>query len=392
MDRISILLNQHIGPPCKAIVEVGDQVKRGQLLARPSGLGANIHSSLSGKVVEVTDKAVIIDCLRDQKDNFIPIKKTESHLEAIKEAGIVGAGGAGFPAHVKFNIDLDGGYFIANATECEPLLAHNIRILEESPDLIIRGMKYIMKIVNAKVGYIGIKEKNKKAIEALNKALKTEAQIEVKILTDMYPAGDERVIIRELLGVELEPGALPSLVKAVVSNVETIKNVSNAIELGKPVIDKDLTIAGRVRNAREGKAYLDIPIGYPLKKLIDQAGGYIEPHGEIVVGGPFTGKHGEEDTPITKTLGGIIVAMPFPEDTRKVGILACECGAEEDRLKEIAAGMGAELVAETKCTRMVEVNGRWRCEKPGICPGQAETILKLKKAGAEVVLVGSCGD
>lgn len=392
MNKLSFLLSQHVGAPCAPIVKVGEEVKRGQLVATPTGLGANIHSSVRGKVVEISDKAIIIDALEEQSEDFVQIKESENHLELIKEAGVVGSGGAGFPAHVKFNIDLEGGYFIANATECEPLLAHNIHVLEENPELIIRGMKYIMKIINADVGYIGIKLKNSKAIAAINRVLKPEDKITVKILTDMYPAGDERVIIRELRGVELEPGQLPSVTNSVVSNVETIKNVANAIELRKPVIDKDLTVAGRVQDAKEGKVYIDVPMGYPVKKYIELSGGYIKPYGEIILGGPFTGKHGEEYSPITKTLGGIIVAMPFPEETRKVGILACECGAQEDRLKEIASGMGAEVVAEVKCKRMVEVNGRWRCEKPGVCPGQAQTIMGLKKAGAETVLVGSCGD
>ena len=371
MNKLKFLLSQHVGAPCKAIVKVGEEVKRGQLIAIQTGLGENIHSSAEGRVVEINDKSIIIDALEEQSSDFVKIKESHDHLEMIKEAGVVGSGGAGFPAHVKFNIDLDGGYFIANATECEPLLAHNIHIIEEDPELIIRGMKYIMKLINADTGYIGIKLKNSKAIKALNSVLKPEDNISVQILSDMYPAGDERVIIRELRGVELEPGQLPSVTNSVVSNVETIKNVANAIELRKPVIDKDLTVAGRVRGSKEGKVYINLPMGYPVKKYIELSGGYIKPYGEIVLGGPFTGKHGEEDSPITKTLGGIIVAMPFPEDTRKVGILACECGAEEARLKEIAKGMGAEVVAEVKCNRMVEVNGRWRCEKPGICPGQA---------------------
>lgn len=392
MNKVNILLSQHVGAPCEPIVKVGDEVKRGQLIATPTGLGANIHSSVNGKVSEVNDKGIIIDALEEQSEDFVKIKDTKDNLEAIKEAGIVGSGGAGFPAHVKFNIDLDGGYFIANAAECEPLLGHNIKLIEEEPELIIRGMKYIMEIINAKKGYVGIKSKNAKAIDVLKKALKSEDNIEIKILPEIYPSGDERAIIREVIGVELEPGALPSVVDTVVSNVETIKNVTNAIELRKPVIDKDLTVVGRLEDAQEGIVYLNVPMGYSVKKYIDLAGGYSKSHGEIVLGGPFTGKHGEEDSPIVKTLGGIIVAVSFPEENRKVGILACECGAQEDRLKEIAHGMGAEVVAETKCKRMVEVNGRWRCEKPGICPGQAETILNLKKQGAEVVLVGSCTD
>lgn len=392
MDKLSFLLSQHVGAPCKPIVEVGEEVKRGQLIATPTGLGANIHSSVTGKVVEVTDKAIIIEASEEQSKDFIPIKESDDNLELIKEAGIVGSGGAGFPAHVKFNIDLDGGYFIANGVECEPILGHNMELLENDPEVVIRGMKYIMELINAEIGYIGIKLKNKKAIKAINKVLKPEDKIKVKILSDMYPSGDERVIVRELLGVELEPGQLPSVANAVISNVETIKNVTNAIEHRKPVIDKDLTVAGRVDGSKEGRVYLDAPMGYPVKKYIDLAGGYVEPHGEIVLGGPFTGKHGEEDSPITKVLGGIIVTMPPLQTDKKLGILACECGAQEDRLKEIAKGMGTEVVAELKCSRMVEVDGRWRCEKPGICPGQAKSIIDLKKAGAEAVLIGSCSD
>lgn len=392
MDRLSFLLSQHVGAPCEPIVKVGEEVERGQLIARPTGLGANIHTSATGKVVEITERAIIIEAAKEQSEDFLMIKESEDHLELIKEAGVVGSGGAGFPAHVKFNIDLEGGYFIANAAECEPILEHNMRMIENEPEVVVRGMKYIMNIINANTGYIAIKLKNKNAIKALNKVLKPEDNIKVKIVSDMYPSGDERVVIRELLGVELEPGQLPSVVNAVVSNVETIKNVFNAIEYRKPVIDKDITVAGRVKGARKGKVYLNVPMGYPVKKYIDLSGGYVKPYGEIVLGGPFTGKHGEEDSPIAKTVGGILVSMPFPEESRKVGILACECGAQEDRLKEIATGMGAEVVAEAKCQRMVEVGGRWRCEKPGMCPGQAQTILNLKKAGAETVLVGSCSD
>jgi len=171
------------------------------------------------------------------------------------------------------------------------------------------------------------------------------------------------------------------------------KNIVEAIEDRKPVITKDITIGGRVKGAENhGKVFKNVPIGMSIKHYIDECGGYIEPHGEIVLGGPFTGKHGEEESPITKTLGGILVAMPFPQDIRKVGIIACECGAEESRLREIAQAMGAEVVSETKCKRMTEVNGRYRCDMPGICPGQAEKCLKLKSEGAQVVIMGGCED
>jgi proline reductase-associated electron transfer protein PrdC len=391
--KVVLPLRQHIGAPCKPCVEKDQEVKKGQLIAVPDGLGANIHSSVYGVVTNITDEAIEIACHEEQLEEFVKIKDTDSNLEAIKEAGVVGAGGAGFPAHVKFNADLKGGYVLANAAECEPLLAHNVELMENNPELVVKGVKYVMEITNAKKGYIAVKPKHKKAIMALGKACKNVSGVEVKFLPDMYPAGDERVVIRELVGVELKPGQLPLEAGCVVSNVETLKNVVLAIEERKPVITKDITIAGRVKDAMKGKVYMDVPLGLSVGKYIEMSGGYIKPHGEIVLGGPFTGKAGSEESPITKTTGGAIVSMPFPNDEREFGIIICECGAGKERLTEIVEGMGGKVVAETMCKRMVDDGrGRYRCELPGMCPGQAEKVLYLKKEGAKAVVVGTCED
>ncbi len=384
-------LRQHVGAPCTPVVEVGEEVKRGQRIAEPNGLGANIHSSVNGKVVAVNENEIVIEADENQPKDYLPIKDTEDPLEAIMEAGIVGAGGAGFPTHVKLKSKIPGGYAIVNAAECEPILGHNINYIEENAEKIISGLKIIMNLTEAAHGIIALKEKYKNAISKLEAVIDSD-NIEIKYLPDMYPAGDERVIVREFLGVELAPGQLPGEANAVIQNVETVKNIALAVEDRKPVIDKDVTVGGRVKNAQGGTVFMDVPIGYPVKKLIEKAGGFVEPYGEIVLGGPFTGKHGEENDPITKITGGVLVTMPFPQDKRKFGILACECGAQEPRLREIVEAMGGTVVAEEKCKRMKEVNGRFRCELPGICPGQATTVLNLKKKGAEVIIVGSCSD
>lgn len=390
--KIVIKLRQHIGSPCKPIVDIGQEVKKGQLIATPEKLGANIHSSVYGKVVDINENEIIIESFKDQPDEYVKIKETNSYLEAVKEAGIVGAGGAGFPTHIKLDVNLKDGCVIANAAECEPILSHNIYLLEQNPEIVVRGLKYAMQITNASKGYIAIKPKHKKAIIALGKICKNEENINIKFLSDMYPAGDERVIVRETLGIELEPGQLPISANAVVCNVETLKNIALAIEERRPVITKDITVGGRVKNSAEGKVFLDVPIGMPISYFIQECGGYENPHGEIILGGPFTGKQGNEDAPVDKTLGGILVAMPYPNEKRKIGVIACECGADEQRLEEIAKGMGGQIVAKEKCKRMVLVNGRYRCDKPGICPGQAEKVLSLKKQGAEVIITGTCED
>lgn len=390
--KLTIYLNQHIGKPSKPIVKIGEEVKKGQLIAVPEGLGANIHSSVFGKIIETDESKITIEAYDDQSGEYIKIENTEDCLETIKNAGIVGAGGAGFPAHIKFKADLKGGYVIANAAECEPTLKHNILLLEENPRVVIRGLKLIMKITNASKGYIAIKPIHKRALISVANACRDEENIEVKLLPNMYPAGDERVIVRELLGVVLNPGQLPIEANAIISNVETLKNVALAIDERRPVITKDITVGGRLKSATNGRAFFNVPIGMPVSYYIKKCGGYIEPYGEIVIGGPFTGKHGEEWTPITKTTGGVLVSMPFPKEKRKVGVIACECGAQENRLQEIANYMGCEIVASTKCKRMVNVNGRYRCDNPGTCPGQAEKVIYLKKQGAQVLITGTCED
>lgn len=389
---IKLPLKQHVGVTCQTIINEGDYVERGELIAIPDGLGANIHASVSGIIKEIHIEYVIIEADKEQTDTYIKIPDTDSYIEAVKKAGVVGAGGAGFPAHVKFNIDLKGGYVITNAAECEPVLSHNIKWMEENPEVLIRGLQYAMKMTNASKGYIAIKPKYKTAMVKIAKIVKGISDMEVKFLPDMYPAGDERVIVREILGVELEPGELPSKAKAVISNVETLKNVVMAIEERKPVISKDITIGGRVENVGKGKVFFDVPLGTSIGEYINACGGLMEYHGEIVIGGPFTGKAGTLETPVNKTTGGAIVAMPFPQEYRKVGIIACECGAQEERLKEIALAMGGTVVAEEKCKRMVEVNGRFRCDLPGVCPGQTEKVLSLKRQGAEVIITGTCED
>ena len=390
VEKIHIPLKQHVGGPCQAIVNVGDHVKRGQLVAVPAGLGANIHASLSGVVEEITEMDIVVKLDKEQTDDYVRLEKTDDYLQKIKDAGIVGVGGAGFPTGIKFSTQIPGGYLIANAAECEPILGHNVKFMEEQPEVLVRGMKYIMELTGAKEGYIAIKTKYRKALLALGKACKNEPNISIKILPNMYPAGDERVIVRETLGVILQPGQLPLEANAIISNVETIKHVVNAIEEDKPLIDKDLTVGGRVQNP---SIFLDVPIGLPISVFIERAGGYINPHGEIVRGGPFTGRPAQENEPINKTTGGLLVAMPYPQEREKVGILICECGAQEERLRQIADGMGAEVVSVQMCKRMKpDKNGRLRCELPGICPGQAEKVLKMKKDGAKAVIAGTCQD
>ncbi|MBV7390440.1 hypothetical protein ID741_003418 [Enterococcus sp. AZ103] len=391
MTEILIPLKQHVGAPCRGIVESGQHISRGELIAVPNGLGANVHASFSGTIVEVDDQNVVMTIDQEQDfSTYVKIPETESDIQAVEVAGVVGAGGAGFPTFLKLACEITEGTFIANGAECEALLAHNVKQMKEHLAQLVRGVKYCMTMTQAPKGVIAIKGKHRQLVLQMEKAVANEPNISVYQLPDIYPAGDERMIVREVLDIVLEPGQLPSEVGAVVDNVETIKRIVEAIEDRKPFIDKDVTVSGRVK--QKETVFVDVPIGTFAKTLINNVGGYVEPHGEIVLGGPMTGRSGTEMSPITKTCGGVLVAMPFPQESRKIGLLICECGGSAERMTEIANNMGAEVVAAERCKRMVEVNGRYRCALPGICPGQAQTVMALKKQGAEVVMTGSCSD
>lgn len=388
---ISIPLKQHVGAPDRPVVEVGDMVERGQLIAVPTKIGANIFASLSGEVSAVNENEIVIECAKEQNlEQFIPLKETETLIDLVEEAGIVGAGGAGFPTAVKLKNQIPNGLFIANAVECEALLSHNMEEIDEEVELLLKGIHYCLTMTKAPRAVIAIKEKHEREVALLTEAIKEDDQIDLFLLPDLYPAGDERVLVREIKGVTLEPGQLPIEAEVIVDNIETIKRIAEAIDWHKPFIDKDVTVAGRVQNG--DVVFRNVPLGVPVIELIKAAGGYEKPHGEIVIGGPMTGRTGNEQSPVTKTTGGVLVAMPFPQTDKKMGLLVCECGGSEDRMRHIAEEMGTKVVAVERCKRMVEVNGRYRCSLPGVCPGQAEAVLSLRKKGAESLMVGTCSN
>lgn len=392
--KYTILLKQHIGAPCAACVKESDSVKRGQLIATPTGLGAPIHSPFDGTVSEITDTAIIIDAKApsEGKDEFIELSGNDDK-ELLAASGLVGMGGAGFPTAVKCNIDLKGGYILVNAAECEPLLEHNMKQLHEDPERIIEGLKIVMKICNAAKGVIAIKEKHKEEIEILKKLCKKEDGISYHLLPDLYPMGEERAVVREVLGKLLAPTELPSAADSVVINIETVQRVYEAVKLHRPVITKNLTVAGKLKGGTHSRVFFDVPIGTTVGELIEMAGGIDGEYGEIIMGGPFTGKPTTLDTPITKTTGGIIVTKPF-EDLKgaKLGLLVCACGGNEERMRDIAKKMNAEVVLVQSCKQAMDVKGTLKCENPGNCPGQAQKCLNFKKAGCTDILIGNCSD
>ena len=401
MENIQMLLKQGaVGRPCAPIVAVGDKVKKGTLIATPTGLGANVHSSVYGEVVEILEDRIIIKPDEEQPDEYVKIAKG-TNLEMIKEAGIIGQGGAGFPTFIKIYNGkedkpvLDHGYILVNASECEPGLAHNIAQIDEDPAMLLRGIHYLMEIAGADKGIIAIKKKHRETIEKLDALLKDDPAIERHLLPDIYPMGEERAVVRECLGIELEPDKLPSAANAVVINSETVYSCVKAIEDQKPLIDKNITVRGMIKGGNEAHVFMDVPVGRSVQALIDEAGGFDEMgYGEVIMGGAFTGKATELDAPITKATGALLVTRPFRDlHGAKMGILVCACGGNLERMEDLVKKYNATETHVCYCKQAMEMpNGTRKCERPGNCPGQVKNNLEFKKAGCEYIIIGNCSD
>ncbi|MGN0164859.1 MAG: proline reductase-associated electron transfer protein PrdC [Lachnospiraceae bacterium] len=396
-DKIFLFpLKQHIGAKSAPRVAVGDEVQRGTLLAEreEENLGANIYSSVYGRVTKVTEDAVEIKAYDEQPDTFIKLK-SEKPIDLVKESGLVGLGGAGFPTYAKFSKPFEeGGTVIVNAAECEPILSHNIDRIERHPKQLLRGLEIAMEIANAKNGVIAIKGYHKKAIELLRQT-NDNTSICICELSNMYPMGEERAIVREVFGKVLPVTSLPLEAGAIVINAETTCRIQEAVELKKPFIDKDLTVGGKIKGNAQDKlvqVFLNVPLGISVGCIFEQAGGLADEYGELIMGGPFTGKRTCTEAPVIKTTGGLIATECFMKGPEKIGLLVCACGADRKRLEEIAASLGSTVVGVEYCKQAQEVRGTYKCENPGHCPGQVQKIMALKKAGAQAVLISNCTD
>ena len=220
--------------------------------------------------------------------------------ELIRHAGVVGAGGAGFPAHIKANAQVE--YIIANGAECEPLLHKDFELMVHYPERVIHGVKLLMQATGAQQGIIGVKEKNQRAIDALSAAI-DDPNIRLYTLGDFYPSGDEYILVYEATGRLIPPQGIPLDIGIVVNNVETLYNISAAVE-GMPVIEKFITVAGAVNNPVTFIA----PVGMSYRDAIAIAGGANVSDFAVFVSGIMMGKlEFNLDLPITKTCAGLIV-------------------------------------------------------------------------------------
>ncbi|MDR7871050.1 MAG: electron transport complex subunit RsxC [Tissierellaceae bacterium] len=332
---VYIPLQQHIGAPCKAIVELGEYVKMGQKIGESTAyISAPVHSSVSGIVKSIESlyspagkkvNTIVIesDGLDTPHDSIKPkgileeLSPTEI-IEIVKEAGITGLGGAGFPTHVKLSPPRDKkvDIFILNGAECEPFLTPDHRSMLEMFERIIFGTKAIMKALNVKSGIIAIEKNKFDAIEAFKEVLKDSDNIKIVAMETKYPQGDEKRIINAILGREVPSGGLPADVGCVVNNVATAKAIGDAIIEGKPLYERIVTVTGHI--VKEPKVF-QVKIGTPIQELIDQCGGFTEDPHKIIIGGPMMGKSQfTTQVPVIKTTGGILGLSKSETKSEKV--------------------------------------------------------------------------
>ena len=319
----AIHLHQHIGAPSKAIVTVGDEVKVGQPLSEAGGfVSVPVHASISGKVkaiAKITDAAgvksdaVIIE--NDGEDELfegVGVKVNYSGFSSdeikkkIAASGIAGMGGARFPTHVKLSPPAEKkiDYIILNGVECEPYLTADDRLMQESPDTIIEGMKLMMKVVNAPNGIIGIEKNKPDSIEIMREKTASEQNIKVIELEVKYPQGGEKQLIAAAIGKEVPSGGLPMDVGVVVANVGTANAVYEAVALNKPFYERIVSVTGE--SIKDPKNVL-ARIGTPTSELIEYAGGVKEDVYKIINGGPMMGAAMYAlDAPVHKGTSGIL--------------------------------------------------------------------------------------
>lgn len=321
---VIIPMAQHIGAPCEPLVAVGDEVKKGQKIGDSKGfVSAPVHSSVSGKVVQIgmcnhvlgrPVQAVFIEndgqetWHEDIKPNPEWQKLTNDELKKIiREAGIVGMGGATFPTHVKLSPPPDKkiDYLLVNAAECEPYLTSDHRAMLERPEDLVVGLQIAMKVVNAPKGYIGIEDNKPDAVEAVKKAAAGIPNIEVHALHTKYPQGAEKQLINVFTGREVPSGGLPADSGCVVQNVGTLIAISDAVRFGKPLIERNVTITGSGIN--EPKNML-VKVGTPLEEVIEQCGGFRPNIRKMILGGPMMGiaQPGPENMPVIKGTSGVL--------------------------------------------------------------------------------------
>lgn len=323
-NQVVIPMQQHIGAPCTPLVQVGDRVLRGQKIGDGEGLCVPVHASVSGIVTAIEPRphtsgrmvtAVVIE--NDFKDEAVPAKTDDRPLDqldideilhTIREAGIVGMGGAAFPGNVKAlsamgKVDT----LIANACECEPYITADDSLLRTNPEHVLEGMLLLRHILHPERVVLAVEDNKKEAIEKIRGMLKDYPAIELAVLPTMYPQGAEKQLIQSLTGREVPPGQLPVSVNCAVFNVSTYAAIYRAVRLGVPLTQRIVTISGEA--IAQPQNFI-VRIGTSFHDLIKVAGGLHDKTERVISGGPMMGiAQSDLSVPVIKATNSILCLL-----------------------------------------------------------------------------------
>lgn len=390
-------LSQHIGAPAVPIVAKGDHVLTGQKIAEAGGfVSAPIYATVSGAVKAIEQRRVVTGdlatCIIVENDNLYeevsygpcrPLEELtkEEIVGMIREAGVVGMGGAGFPTHVKLSPkELEKiEYVIANCAECEPYLTSDYRRMLEEPEKIVEGMKVILRLFDHAKGILAVEDNKPDCIAALKGLVQNEPDIKVKALQTKYPQGAERQLIYASTGRAIHSGMLPADAGCIVDNVDTIVAINQAVREGKPLMHRIVTVTG---DAIADPRNFIVRIGTNYHELVEEAGGFKSEPEKIVSGGPMMGfALFGLDVPTTKTSSALL-CMTGDEVSRYEPSACINCG----RCVEVCPGRVmpsklADFAEHGDAERFLAYNGMECCECgccSFVCPAKRPLTQVIK--------------
>jgi len=342
-ERIVIALQQHIGAPAEPVVKVGDRVLKGQIVGRASGyVSAPVHASSSGTVTAIEPLPVphpsglTIPCVvieTDGEDRWVDLQPLEEYAEAepdllrarIRDAGIVGLGGAAFPTAVKLTPPADAAIdtLIINGAECEPYISCDDMLMRERPEEVIQGVAIMRRILGVRACIVGLEDNKPEAFRALQAAA-AGTGIEVVQVPTIYPTGGEKQLIKVLTGKEVPSRGIPAQIGIVCQNVATAAAVYRAVRYGEPLISRIVTVTGgAVREPRN----LDTLIGTPMQHLLGRCDPQLTPEDKLIMGGPMMGIPLRDDSlPTVKATNCLLAATPADQPNQGQTMPCIRCG------------------------------------------------------------------
>jgi electron transport complex protein RnfC len=402
------MLGQHIGAVCRPLIRKGDAVQAGQRVGdSDSFVSAPVHSPINGKVKEIAlrshavlgrSKAIVIDALAhnpskrsySQLDDGFDVEKysAEQICEAVRNAGIVGMGGAGFPTRVKIepNPRLPKEALIINACECEPYITCDYRIMLEWPRKIIAGIKLAKKASGCSKVFIGIEDNKPRAIEVMDAALRdsgNSGEIRVVPVKTKYPQGGERQLIKAILKKSVPAGGIPPMIGVVVLNVATTTAIAEAVVSNLPLTHRVVSVTGEAIS-KPGNYY--VPIGTSVQDLLDFCGSMTQKSAKVVLGGPMMGiAIADLETPITKTTNAVTVLTKEQIGKAKFAIRQTPCIRCGRCLQVCPENLNPTKIAHAVKNNLLNVAERYymsACIECGccsyVCPANIEVTGYIK--------------